>query len=294
VNIELICLQVVRRRTSASRRGFPVGRYARAWSVFSFLTSKANVLLNTIWPVQTHWCSGVPPLALSRAGVKSRESKADRAAREEVDGEIGEIKILKKPACPQKPDGRKCNLCLHKDDAPDPCALARGVREFMAWGKPHNPETGKSHGQYCYYCMKYYTSRIKLAMGISMAEYENWLGEDQDRLKKHQCIITVVVGVLAESGGPSKKHLDWGSIEGKALQVTHSQETIIKKPGYSHVEWGYYTAKYGSLYTNGLTNHGHQEYTHDRVALKFTFIERTSARTFQRGDGPSTDRVRNR
>eukprot|EP00974_Lingulodinium_polyedra_P090761 8802668-Lingulodinium_polyedra.AAC.1 len=47
--------------------------------------------------------------------------------------------------------------------------------------------------------------------------------------------------------------------------MVSKKETVQKKPGFSHVEWDYYTKHYGSLHTNGKLTEGHREYVHNGI-----------------------------
>lgn len=134
----------------------------------------------------------------------------------------------------------------------------------MYWGKPPQ-SNGKTWGNYCGYCMKYFKNRVSKTMRISLPAYEAWLGEDPERVKKHMAVVQVIVKDLKQKGGSLRAHFDWVETENRALHVTHKKETVIKRPGYSHVEWNYYTSINGSLYENGKMNEGHREYYQDGV-----------------------------
>ena len=86
----------------------------------------------------------------------------------------------------QKPDGRKCNTCVHTDDMWDPFTLrVHGCKVYCWWGKPCN-EQGQSTCWHCGYCTKFVLSVIKPTMHITFAEYESMLGQNGGaRLKVH-------------------------------------------------------------------------------------------------------------
>ena len=43
----------------------------------------------------------------------------------------------------QRPDGRKCLTCRHKDDAWDPVIIKLGRKVYMWWAKPPDKITGE-------------------------------------------------------------------------------------------------------------------------------------------------------
>ena len=110
----------------------------------------------------------------------------------------------------------------------------------------------------------YHTNRIKKTMGLTMTQYESWLGEDQERLKKHMAVISLLVQRLVAKKS-STAHIDWTTCEEQALEISHSHETVVKRAGYSHIEWQYYETHHGNLYTNGRLQDGHVEYYQDGV-----------------------------
>ena len=57
------------------------------------------------------------------------------------------------------PDGRKCRLCILRDDNWDPCAFALQKKKvYCRWGKTPLVDTGKTNGNHCAYCVKYYSA----------------------------------------------------------------------------------------------------------------------------------------
>jgi hypothetical protein len=186
-----------------------------------------------------------------RGGIQSASAADEQQSMRRLDGG--------NPPIAPCPLGRTCNLCPHKDDQWDPVELARGVQIFMWWAKPPNLK-GQTVGNYCGYCCKYHSGFIKATMGLSITAYEGYLAQ-ADRLQKHQRVIAELVLNCIARGGISGK-VDYAILEEQVLVHVHKKDTVIKKPGYSHIEWNYYCLhNNGDPFQNGKhASQGHTEH----------------------------------
>jgi hypothetical protein len=121
-------------------------------------------------------------------------------------------------------------------------------------------------GRRCFYCYKYYLSRVKALLQMTTQEYEHYLGGDTDRVQNHVKCVDSMVDAIVENGGKSGSKMDWDEVDNNAkLKQIKKRDTVKKKPGYSHVELKYYESLHGPLETSGKRKEGHCEYTLDGV-----------------------------
>lgn len=127
-------------------------------------------------------------------------------------------------------------------------------------------KAGKTVGRACWYCYKYFTSRIArtltLANGsaFTLSAYEQWLGEDAKRLDTHCSIVGESVDVMIERGSRSC-HFSWQDLETRTITSSVETNSRKKRPGYSHMPMDFYVAKYGPLENN--LHLKHVEFTDD-------------------------------
>ena len=98
-----------------------------------------------------------------------------------------------------KPDGRKCNTCVRRDDEWDPFTLqVFGKKVYMWWSKPVN-EQGETCSCHCGYCAKFFLSQIKKVMKISIGQYEILLGQNGGaRLKVHMAVVDASIELMVQ------------------------------------------------------------------------------------------------
>ena len=161
-----------------------------------------------------------------------------------------------------KPLGRKCDCCKFTDSQDDPVSLLATppIKEQMWWGFPPNRD-GTTQGTTCGYCKRIWTSRIK-TQGVALTDYKIKLGSDEKLLNTHTTMIQTVVDVVVLKGSIRNSQLDWEEITTQSLKLVKVMEAVVKRPGWQHVPWDYYTSQHGDFYANieGQAA-GHKEFT---------------------------------
>eukprot|EP00959_Pyramimonas_sp_CCMP1952_P275741 5763868-Pyramimonas_sp.AAC.1 len=161
-----------------------------------------------------------------------------------------------------KPCGRKCDTCKFTDHQDDPVSLqmAPPVKEQMWWGYPPHPD-GTTQGTTCGYCKRIWASRVK-AQGLSLASYKSSLGANEKQLNIHTTMISNVIECVVQKGFIRNSQLDWEEIQKITLKTVKMMETVVKRPGWQHLEWDYYTSIHGDFYANVAGQAaGHREFT---------------------------------
>ena len=160
----------------------------------------------------------------------------------------------------QFPSHRKCLLCLRYDDDWDPVSSTDEDKKYMRWGKPPN-KTGHTVGNYCFYCLKYYTGRLRPIPGMTFQKYQEELGGSQDKLNQHMKKVDMLITKIKEHGGNVQCHFDFDAIDNEASEILNRLETVVNKPGYQEMPTWFYNKRYGDLETNGMRAEGHFEKT---------------------------------
>lgn len=163
----------------------------------------------------------------------------------------------------RRPDGRACKLCGRKDDLWDPVILwTFHQKRYILWGRPCGVD-GSTWGVYCFYCSKFYASRIKKAGdgGISISNYETSLGKSQAGLTKHVASVNAIIWQIILRGRQMGMHIDWNDVERHAsLSIIHSVTDQVIGGAEAWLSWKDHIAEHGHL-TDKKKVLGHREWT---------------------------------
>eukprot|EP00975_Prorocentrum_lima_P040615 8526943-Prorocentrum_lima.AAC.1 len=128
----------------------------------------------------------------------------------------------------------------------------------MWWGYAPT-KNGNTSGKTCGYCRRIYLGRVK-SRGITVEEYKAELGHDKSKLDSHRALIAATISIYTQRACSRRAHIDWDSEALKSLRQVKAKETVVSKPGYSHVEYGYYMSD--PAHKNHVQLElGHREYT---------------------------------
>ena len=165
------------------------------------------------------------------------------------------------------PSGQRCDYCPLVDTNWDPVGIMRDrLKRPCRWGRPPKPNGENDPGP-CYYCMKYYKSRIYLSRvpHVTESEYRVSLGQDEQKLKMHcACSIQIILVLANTDSDPRHERMDWNKIESVALTVTKKSSVLKKRPGFLFYPDNLYAQKFGDFATNGKAmSEGHRPWVMD-------------------------------
>ena len=209
----------------------------------------ASLALNIgSWVQQQLQSQQIQPVSkqpLKTAGGKSKWSKKTKSkARRSTDSsdsskhsKLGnKVKksgnVAKTEKAEWRPDGRTCGLCSFKDDQWCPLGLAKcpPVEEYMWWMHPPNKH-GKIDGRFCGFCGKLYHA-IGRPRKISITEWANEIGAEENGLDKHQIKIDLVVKKCIEQGCKKNARMDYDEMATVTIDLFKSRQVKIKRLGF--------------------------------------------------------------
>ena len=163
-------------------------------------------------------------------------------------------------------DGRACRLCGRKDWDSDPVGLKiKNVEVVMYWGKPCGKD-GKSTGNHCGYCIKYFLSQIKSLRSVlvTLQMSEQFLAANKNSLELHKATIDQIIDDIIEKGGGVRTHVCWTKVNREVLIKEKRNQLIIARPGYKFLPAWFYEKHYGKLEENGMAAaEGHKAHALD-------------------------------
>ena len=120
---------------------------------------------------------------------------------------------------------------------------------------------GTTQGTTCGYCKRIWEGRVK-CQGVLLSKYKGQLGTDEKLLNVHTTMIATVTECILKKGCVRNSQLDWEEISVVTLKTVKMMETVVKRPGWQHLPWDYYTSQYGDFYANLAGQEaGHREFT---------------------------------
>ena len=124
----------------------------------------------------------------------------------------------------------------------------------MPWGKPCRSD-GKSVGEHCGYCYKYYTNRIKKSCPAlaRMSDYETYLGDKSQGLQGHQICVDKMITYIILKGGVQSVTVDWAAVQHEANLTRQKKLAMVtSSPGFDWLPTAEYEKRHKSLATNGM------------------------------------------
>ena len=123
----------------------------------------------------------------------------------------------------------------------------------MPWCKPCKCD-GKSFGDHCAYCYKYYVGRIKKNSPAlqKMSDYETYLFEKKQGLFLHQTAVDKTITYIIEKGGVDGLRVDWEEVQREAKLTRQKKIAMVtSRPGFDWLSTADYEARHKALATNG-------------------------------------------
>ena len=75
-------------------------------------------------------------------------------------------------------------------------------------------------------------------------------------------MIATVTECIVKQGCVRNSQLDWEEVSVVTLKTVKMMETVVKRPGWQHLPWDYYTSQHGDFYANLAGQEaGHREFT---------------------------------
>ena len=133
------------------------------------------------------------------------------------------------------------------------------------WGHACCPQTGRTQGSECGYCMNIWSSlqRHRVLPDGTKNTLKVWsasLGSEEGALEKHILKVDILTQHIVRNGGKRTIHPNWEEVEAEVLKLVRIKELRIKQPNRLHYSW----AQYEDAFPGGIEKHrkeGHREFT---------------------------------